>query len=660
MAKIVDKVESKFEKQPNSDESDHAAKGATGPTRDAQRRVLSELDFSDHQSFEDAQKGFIAPLPNKGVVKNADGAVVWNLPGFDFLAGDAAAPDTVNPSLWRDAQIMYRNAGLFKVTDGIYQVCGSDISNVTFIEGDSGVIVMDPLMSEEVAKAALDLYYEHRPKNPVVAVIITHSHIDHYGGVLGVTSEADVKAGKVKVFAPEGFTGAALNESVIGGNRETRLSGYQYSMLVERGPQGNMTSGLGLDTSKGNTTFLVPTNLITETGQKETIDGLDFEFILAPDTEAPAEMFFYIPKYKALTVAEDATFTMHNVYSLRGTTIRSSYNWAKYLRDARVKWGGEAEVLYAPHHWPIWGADRIDEHLKRHSAAYKFINDQAVRLANMGYDMVEAGEMLELPGSLGQDFSLRDYYGTMNHNVKSAFAKHFGWFNGNAATLHPLPRVPAANRYVEYMGGSDAIMDKARRDYANGDYRWVAEVLNHLVYADPSNTDAKNLLADTHEQLAYQTEAGTWRGLYLSAAKDLREGVKELPVVDFASPSTLQAMPFDLYLDGLSTRLDGPKASRATIHVNVDFTDTGAKWLLELEHGALQYYENQQSSTADVTLSLTATEFIKIAEGKTSIDDAIKAGDIKLAGSQAKLDEFLSYFITFDAWYNVVTPVEEK
>jgi alkyl sulfatase BDS1-like metallo-beta-lactamase superfamily hydrolase len=532
-----------------------------------------------------------------------------------------------------------------------------DISNITFIEGDSGVIVMDTLMSEEVAKAALDLYYEHRPKNPVVAVIFTHSHIDHYGGVLGVTTTADIEAGKVKLYAPVGFTGAALNEAVVGGNREARLSGYQYSMLVERGPTGNMTSGLGLDTSKGNTTFAVPTVLITKTGQTETIDGLEFEFLLAPDTEAPAEMFFYIPKYKALTVAEDATFTMHNVYSLRGTTVRSSYNWAKYLREAREKWGGVAEVMYAPHHWPIWGTDRIDEHLKRHSAAYKFINDQAVRRANMGYDMVEAAEMVELPGALAQDFSLRGYYGTMNHNVKSAYVKHFGWFDGNAATLHPLPRVPAGTRYVEYMGGADAIMEKAKRDYANGDYRWVAEVLNHLVYADPSNTDAKNLLADTHEQLAYQTEAGTWRGLYLSAAKDLREGVKELAVVDFASPSTIAAMPFDLYLDGLSTSLDPAKASGIVMGINLNFADTKTTWYLVLEYGVLQYYENKQESDAAASLSMTVADFMSVAEGKAKLDDEIKSGKITLTGSQAKLDQFLSVFDSFDAWYDVVTPV---
>ncbi len=635
-------------------------KDATDATRQAGLRVLNELDFSDKQSFEDATKGFIAPLPNKGVVKNAKGSVIWNLPDFDFLAGNTPAPDTVNPSLWRQAQIMYQSTGLFEVVEGIYQVRGLDISNVTFIEGKTGIIVMDPLMSEEVAKVALKLYYEHRPKKPVTAVILTHSHIDHYGGVLGVISQADIDSGKVQVYAPEGFTGAALNEAVVGGNRQARLSGYQYSMLVERGPAGNMTSGLGLDTSKGNVTFAVPTHLITETGQKESIDGLEFEFILAPDTEAPAEMFFYIPRYKALTVAEDACFTIHNVYSLRGTTIRSSYNWAKYLREAREKWGGIAEVLYAPHHWPILGKERIDSHLKRHSAAYKYINDQAVRMANMGYDMVEAGEMVELPGSLAQDFSLRGYYGTMNHDVKSAFVKHFGWFDGNAATLHPLPRVPAASRYVEYMGGSDAILAKARRDFTNGDYRWVAEVLNHLVYADPSNADAKDLFADTLEQLAYQAEAGTWRGLYLSAAKDLREGVKPLAVVDFASPSTIEAMPFGLYLDGLATRLDGPKAAGTTIRVNIRFSDTNAEWLLELEYGVLQYYEDKRASDADVTLTLTADEFRNLAEGKTTTDAAIKTGDIKLSGSQAILDDFLALFITFDGWYNVVTPVEVK
>jgi alkyl sulfatase BDS1-like metallo-beta-lactamase superfamily hydrolase len=636
-------------------------KDATQATKAANKAMASKLNFDDKQSFEDATRNLIAPLPNKGVIKNDKGGIAWNLPKFDFLAGDKPAPDTVNPSLWRQAQIMQRNAGLFKVTDGIYQVRGADVSNATFIEGDTGIIVMDPILSKEAAQAALALYYAHRPKKPVVAVIITHSHIDHYGGVLGVTTTEDVKSGKVKVYVPEGFTEAALDEGVIGGNRQMRLSGYQYSMLLEKGPKGNMTLGLGLDTSKGQTTFVLPTELI-EKDKTLKIDGLDFEFMLAPDTEAPAEMYFYIPKYKALTTAEDAVFTLHNVYTLRGAKIRSAYNWSKYLRKARMKWGDKAEVLYAPHHWPLWGKAQISEHLKRQSAAYKFIDNQAVRLANSGYDMFEAAEMLgELPGELGTDWGLRGYYGTMSHNVKAAFVKHFGYFSGNPATLHPLPRVEAGKRYVEYMGGDKAILAKARRDYAKGDYRWAAQVLTHLVYAQPDNQEARNLLADTLEQLAYQSEAGTWRGLYLSGAKDLREGVKKLPVVNFASESTVEAEPFELYLDYLAIRLNAERAAGKTIHLNLDLTDTKQKYLLEVQYGVLQYYEGEQASDADATIALTRAALNDILEGKAKLDDQISAGKVKVTGKRPKaLDEFVALLDTFDGWYNVVTPVGAK
>jgi alkyl sulfatase BDS1-like metallo-beta-lactamase superfamily hydrolase len=636
-------------------------KGASVATKTANKQMASKLNFDDRQSFEDATRNLIAPLPNKGVLKNAEGKTAWNLPQFDFLAGDKPAPDTVNPSLWRQAQIMQRNAGLFKVTDGIYQVRGIDISNATFIEGKTGIIVMDPILSKETAQAALALYYEHRPKKPVVAVIISHSHVDHYGGVLGVTTTEDVKSGKVKVYVPEGFTEAALDEGVIGGNRQMRLSGYQYSMLLEKGPKGNMTGGLGLDTSKGQTTFVLPTDLI-EKDKTLKIDGLDFEFMLAPDTEAPAEMYFYIPKYKALTTAEDAVFTLHNVYTLRGAKIRSAYNWSKYLQKARMKWGDKAEVLFAPHHWPIWDKARISEHLKRQSTAYKFIDNQAVRLANSGYDMYEAAEMLgELPGELGTDWGLRGYYGTMSHNVKAAYVKHFGYYSGNPSTLHPLPRVESGKRYVEYMGGAKAIMDKARKDYAKGEYRWTAQVLNHLVYAEPDNMDARNLLADTLEQLAYQSEAGTWRGWYLSGAKDLREGVKPLPVVDFASPSTVESEPIELFLDYLAIRLDAQKAAGKTIRLNLDLTDTKEKYLLEVQYGVLMYYEGKQASDADATVALTRTALNGIIEGQAKLADQISAGKIKVTGQKPKaLDEFVALLVTFDGWYNVVTPIGAK
>jgi alkyl sulfatase BDS1-like metallo-beta-lactamase superfamily hydrolase len=636
------------------------AKPATEATKAANAALLKELPFNNKQAFEDSARGFIAPLENNGVVKGANGNIVWNLPAFGFLSGDKPAPDTVNPSLWRQAQIMEHFTGLFKVTDGIYQVRGLDISNITFIEAPKGVIVMDPLVSAEVAKAGLELYRKHRGNKPVVAVIHSHSHIDHYGGVKGVISDEDVKSGRVKIYAPEGFTEAALNENVIGGNRQTRLSGYQYSQLVEPGPTGSVTSGLGLINSRGTITFAVPTNLISKPVQKETIAGLDMEFMLAPDTEAPAEMFFYIPKYKALSTAEDAVHTQHNVYSLRGAKVRSAYNWAMYLRLANDRWGGQAEVLYAPHHWPIWGKERISEHLVRQSAAYKYINDQTLRLANSGYDMVEAAEMLKLPAALQSEWGLRGYYGTTNHNVKAAFDKQFGWFNGNPATLHPLPRVEAAKKYVDYMGGADAILQKAKADYDKGDYRWVMQVLMQLVYTDPTNMAARNLMADASEQLGYQSEAGTWRGWYMSAAKDLREGVKPMQVAVFASPDTVAAMPLELFFDYLSIRLDGPRAEGKTIRMNLSLPDTKDKYLLVVRYGVLQYHKDQQAKDADVSLTLSRDTLNDIIGGKLKVEQGISNGKIKLDGDSEKFEDFVALLDKFDPWYQVVMPIGTK
>jgi linear primary-alkylsulfatase len=636
------------------------AKPASEATKGANAAVLKELPFNNKQAFEDSARGLIAPLENKGMVKNAKGAVVFDLSRYDYLAGDKPAPDTVNPSLWRQAQIMQHYTGLFKVTEGIYQVRGLDISNITFIEAPKGVIVMDPLSSAETAKAALDLYRKHRGNKPVVAVIHSHSHIDHYGGVMGVVTQKDIQSGKVKVYAPAGYTEAALNESVIGGNRQTRLSGYQYSMLVPPSPTGNMTSGLGLGPSMGTVTFAVPTNLINKPVQTETIAGLEFEFMLAPDTEAPAEMFFYIPKYKALSTAEDAVHTLHNVYSLRGAKVRSAYNWGKYLKLADERWGAKAEVLYAPHHWPIWGHKRISEHLTKQSAAYKYINDQSIRLANSGYDMVEAAEMIKLPEALQSEWGLRGYYGTVNHDVKAAIDKQFGWYNGNPATLHPLPRVEAAKRYVDYMGGTDAIVAKAKADFDKGDYRWVMQVLMQVVYADPSNMAARNLMADASEQLGYQTEAGTWRGWYLSAAKDLREGVKPLQVVNFASPDTVAAMPLELFFDYLSIRLDGPRAEGKTIKLNLNLPDTKDKYLLEVQYGVLQYHKGQQAKNADASLTLDRTTLNQIIGGNLKVEQGITSGKIKLDGEPKKFEEFVGLLDTFDPWYQVVMPMGTK
>jgi alkyl sulfatase BDS1-like metallo-beta-lactamase superfamily hydrolase len=641
--------------------AEDAAKPATQATKAANVAVLETLPFNDKQAFEDSKRGFIAPLENNGVVKNAKGVTVYDLQRYDYLAGDKPAPDTVNPSLWRQAQIMQHYTGLFEVVaEGIYQVRGLDITNITFIEAPKGLIIMDPLSSAETAKAGLELYRKHRGNKPVVAVIHSHSHIDHYGGVMGVVSHEDIESGRVKIYAPEGYTEAALNEGVIGGNRQTRLSGYQYGMLVPLSPTGSMTSGLGLGPSMGTVTFAVPTNLITKPFQKETIGGLDFEFLLAPDTEAPAEMFFYIPKLKALCTAEDAVHTEHNVYSLRGAKVRSAYNWAKYLRQANDLWGDKAESLYAPHHWPIWGHERISGHLTKQSAAYKYLNDQSIRLANSGYDMTEAAEMIELPEALQSDWGLRGYYGTTNHNVKAAIDKQFGWYNGNPATLHPLPRVEAAKRYVEYMGGADAILTKAKADFDKGDYRWVMQVLMQVVYADPSNMSARNLMADASEQLGYQSEAGTWRGWYLSAAKDLREGVKPMQVVTFASPDTVSAMPLELFFDYLSIRLDGPSAEGKLIKLNLNFPDAKDKYLLVVQYGVLQYHKGQQAKDADVSLTLSRDTLNQIIEGKLKAQQGIENGTIKVGGDSKKFDEFVALLDSFDPWYQVVMPIGTK
>jgi alkyl sulfatase BDS1-like metallo-beta-lactamase superfamily hydrolase len=637
-----------------------AAKPATEVTRQANAAVLKALPFGNKQAFEDSARGFIAPLENNGLVKNASGGVVFDLSRYDYLTGDKPAPETVNPSLWRQAQIMQHYTGLFKVTDGIYQVRGLDISNITFIEAPKGVIVMDPLASAESAKAALDLYRKHRGNKPVVAVIHSHSHIDHYGGVMGVISHEDIKSGKVKIYAPAGYTEAALNESVIGGNRQSRLSAYQYSMLVPLSPTGSMTSGLGLGPSMGTVTFAVPTNLITQPVQKENVGGLEMEFMLAPDTEAPAEMFFYIPQYKALSTAEDAVHTLHNVYSLRGAKVRSAYNWAMYLKLANDRWGGKAEALYAPHHWPIWGKERISDHLTKQSAAYKYINDQTLRLANAGYDMIEAAEMLQLPKELQSEWGLRGYYGTVNHDVKAAFDKQFGWYNGNPATLHPLPRVEAAKRYVDYMGGADAIVQKAKADFDKGDYRWVMQVLMQVVYSDPGNMAARSLMADASEQLGYQSEAGTWRGWYMSAAKDLREGVKPVQIVTFASPDTVAAMPLELFFDYLSIRLNGPKAEGKTIKMNLTLPDTKDKYLLVVQYGALQYHKNQQAKNADVSLALDRATLNRIIAGQLKVEQGVTGGTIKLDGDSKRFEEFVGLLDTFDPWYQVVMPMGTK
>ncbi len=630
-------------------------KKATSATISYNAALLEKLPFSDTTAFDNAAKGFMAPLENSGVIKDSQGRIVWDLRNFQFIKEGEKAPDTVNPSLWRQSQLLMKQ-GLFTVSDHIYQVRTADLSNITFIEGPEGIVVVDPLISTETAKAALDLYFAHRPKAPIKAVIYSHSHVDHYGGVKGVVNESDVALGKVAIVAPVGFTESAISENVMAGNAMSRRASYMYGNILPTSPEGQVGAGLGITTSTGTVSLILPTETIRKNGQKLTLAGLEFVFHLAPDSEAPSEMFFYIPTYKALCTAEDATHTLHNTYTLRGAKIRNPLAWSKYLNEAIYLWGSDVEVLYAPHHWPIWGQKNVVEHLKLQRDMYRFINDQTLHYANQGFTMDQIAEKVQLPEHLSRYWSNRGYYGTMSHNVKATYVLYLGWFNGNPSTLHPLDPVAASKKYVSYMGGSDEIIKRARKDFTDGNYRWVAEVMNHLVFAEPDNQEAKNLTADALEQLGYQAESGPWRNFYLSGAKELRNGVQKLGTPESASPDTLRAMDIGLLFDYFAIRLNGERAANARIVLNFIFSDSNERYLVELENGSLHNIKGYTAQNPDATITLGREALNDIMLKKTTLTDALNSKSITIDGNQKALAELLGYLDTFDFWFNIVTP----
>ncbi len=630
-------------------------KAATAVTRAANQSVLEHLPFEDKRDFEEAMRGFIAPLPNNGVIMADDGRVVWDMTRFDFIQDDSPAPDTVHPSLWRQAQLILKG-GLFKVVDRLYQVRNADLSNMTIVEGDTGLIIFDPLISAETARAALELYYAHRPRKPVVAVVYSHSHVDHYGGVKGVVSEEDVQAGKVMIVAPVGFVQAAVAENVLAGTVMSRRASYMYGNLLPPDPKGMVGTGLGMSTSNGTVTLIPPTHDITETGQKMTIDGLDFEFLLAPDTEAPAEMHWYIEQLKALTAAENCSHTMHNTYSMRGTSCRDSQAWSKYLNQTIDMWGHKTEVLYGMHHWPSWDHERVLEMLEKARDGYRYINDQTLRLANHGYTPVEIAEQVEFPPELANHWAMRPYYGTLNHNVKATYTKYLGWFDGNPATLHTLPPEASAKKYVAMMGGADNVVEAAAKAFADGEYRWVAELVNHVIFAEPSHQAARELLADAFEQMGYQAESGPWRNFYLTGAQELREGVKQLPTPNSASPDTVRAMTLDLFFDYLGIRLNGSRAAGKKITINFTFTDTGETAVLFLVNAVLNHSLDRHDPNADVNLTLTRTALNRIILQESTINDEIKHGALQVDGSLDTVRELVSLLDVFEFWFNIVTP----
>lgn len=630
------------------------AKDATAQTKSANDALYGQLPFTDKTDFMNAHKGFIAPLPSE-LIKGKQGNVVWDPQQYAFIKEGEKAPDTVNPSLWRQSQLI-NIGGLFQVTDGVYQIRNLDLSNMTIMEGKEGITVIDPLVSAETAKVGMDLYYKNRGKRPVVAVIYTHSHVDHYGGVRGVIDEADVKSGKVKVYAPAGFMKEAVSENIMAGNAMSRRASYMYGNLLKPDAKGQVGAGLGTTTSAGTVTLIEPTNYITHTGQKEVIDGLTYDFMMAPGSEAPSEMLWYVEEKGMIEAAEDVTHTLHNTYSLRGAKIRDPLAWSKYINDVIGRWGGKANIIIAQHHWPTWGNENVVKLMKSQRDMYRYINDQTLRMANQGLTRDEIAANFKLPSGLEKSWASRGYYGSVSHDVKATYVFYLGWFNGNPATLNELPPVDAAKKYVDYMGGADAIMQKAKTDYAQGNYRWVAQVTNNIVFADPSNREARNLEADALEQMGYQAESGPWRNFYLTGAQELRNGVVKGATPNTASPDTVKAMSPEMFFDYLAVHINGEKAANAQAVFNIDLGADGGKYKLELENGVLNHSADTQASNADASITLNRATLNKIILKEESLKQAEEKGDVQISGNHAKLDEFLGYLDSFDFWFNMVTP----
>lgn len=606
------------------------------------------LPFQDDADFRAADRGFIAAL-SPCVIRAADGRIVWDNDAYAFL--DGPAPTSVHPSLWRQSTLAAKQ-GLYEVVPGIYQVRGLDISNVTFVETDNGIIVIDPLISTEVAAAALALYREHRGGDrPVVAVIYTHSHADHFGGVLGVTSQADVDAGAVAVLAPEGFIEHAVSENVYAGPAMTRRATYMYGTLLPRGPMGQVGCGLGQAPSTGEVAVIVPTVDIRTTGETHTIDGVEIEFQMAPGTEAPAEMHFHFPRFRALCMAENATHNLHNLLTLRGAVVRDPHAWSGYLTEAIDTFADRADVVFASHHWPTWGKDRIVEFLSLQRDLYAYLHDQTLRLLNQGYTGVEIAEIFQMPPALERAWHTHGYYGSVSHNVKAVYQRYMGWFDGNPARLWPHPPEALAPRYVEALGGIDRVVDLAQHAFDSGDYRWAATLLDHAVFTDSAHAGARALYSDTLEQLAYGAENATWRNFFLTGAMELRDGNVGTATTT-TSPSMLTQLTPEQIFGSLSIRVNGPRGWDLDLAIDVTLADTAVNYRLALRNGVLVHRKAAPDpATATVTVKLAGkVRLLSLATG-----DFSSAG-LELSGDRGALQALVDVLDGPDPSFNIVTP----
>ncbi|PBJ01260.1 alkyl/aryl-sulfatase [Pseudomonas sp. ACN5] len=625
---------------------------ASPQTMASNAAVLKQLPFTDRTDYESVTKGLIAPF--KGQVKDASGKVIWDIQAYDFLAKDQA-PESVNPSLWRLAQLS-AHAGLFEVSPRLYQVRGLDLANMTIIEGDDGLIIIDPLTMAETAKAALELYYQNRPHKPVVAVIYSHTHVDHFGGVRGVIDEADVKAGKVKVFAPAGFMEHVMSENVYAGNAMSRRAQFQFGSLLPRGEKGQVDAGLGKSTPSGGTVTLIPpTDLIDKALQTRTIAGLEVEFQLTPGTEAPAEMNLYLPQLRALCMAENATQMMHNILTPRGAQVRDAKAWAEYLDGSLGRYGDKSDVLFAQHNWPTWGGERIRTFLADQRDMYAFLNDRTLHLLNQGLTPLEIADSIKkLPGSLDQKWYTRGYYGSLSFNTRAVYQRYMGFYDGNPANLNPLPPVETAKYTVEAMGGEAAVLEKMRAAMTKGEYRWAAQLGNQLLFANPDNGDARKAQAEALEQMGYQSENATWRNMYLTGAMELRNGVPPHAGTS-VSVDMVRAMSPQMFFDFLAVRLDSEKAAGHDLTLNWTFEDLNKDFNLTLRNGVLTHRVGLNAQ-ADASVTMSKATLEQISLKQLDIPTAIQKGLIKLQGNGKKLGELMTSLDTFAPQFNIVTP----
>jgi alkyl sulfatase BDS1-like metallo-beta-lactamase superfamily hydrolase len=624
---------------------------ASETTRRANARVAAELPLDDPQDFEDARRGLVASEAAV-VVEDAEGRTVWDTRQYGFVAGDA--PASVNPSLWRQERLNGIH-GLFEVADGVYQVRGYDLANMTLVRGETGWIVVDPLTARETSAAALALARRHLGDAPVVAVVFTHSHIDHFGGVEGVLPPEPAARAGLRIVAPAGFLEEATSENVMAGVAMGRRATFMYGMPLERSPRGHVGSGLGKAPARGGISIAVPTDIVDRTPQPLSLDGVTFVFQYTPHTEAPAELTFYLPDARAFCGAEIVSHNLHNLYTLRGAKVRDALLWSGAI-DLALRLFPEAEVVFASHHWPTFGRERVADYLASQRDVYRFIHDQTLRLANQGATPREIAEHLELPATLRRRFANRDYYGTLRHNAKAVYQFYFGWYDGNPANLDPLPPAEAAVRYVAAMGGAEAVREQGRAAYAAGDYRWAATLLDHLVFADPGDAEARELLAATYDQLGYQAESGPWRDVYLSGALELRHGVQGGGIDPKTALELLRHLPLERFFEAMATRLSAERADGEKLVLNLVFTDVDETWVLSVDNSVLHHQRRAPDPDAAATLRLTRDWLLRLSVGEAGLRETLLGDALEVEGSRTAV---LSFFRLLDRPgdpFAIVTP----